>query len=109
MNKENVEKSGNDMFDLFMTWKAENRITYDATPQKLGVSISFLNLQGVPKGRHTMHGDTKFINIPLLKHHFNIGGRLTGQSLLPLLANEETKDDTTDEGTDDDDVELVEV
>ena len=60
INKENVEKSGKDMFDLFTTWKAENRITYDATPQKLGVSISFLNLQGVTIGRHTMHGDTKF-------------------------------------------------
>jgi len=56
-----------------------------------------------------MHGDTKFYNIPLLKQHFNIAYTLTGQCLLQLLANEKTKDDTTDEGTDDDDVELVEV
>ena len=104
INKENVEMSGKEMFDLFTTWKAGNRITYDATPQKLGVSISFLNLQGVTKGRHTRDGDTKFYNILLLKQHFNIGNTLTGQCLLELPT-----DDTTDEGTDDDDVELVEV
>eukprot|EP01041_Mallomonas_annulata_P015134 gene15134-32098_t len=68
-----VEKFGKELLNDFETWRSENRLTYSTTAQKLGVSISYLSLKGVTKGRHTMNGDSKYYNIPLLKEHFKIG------------------------------------
>ena len=73
--------TGKECFELFTIWKAENGILkYDATTQKLGVSISYLNLKGIQKGKHTRNGDTKIYNIPLLREHFGIVDELlTGE------------------------------
>ena len=68
-----LEYTGKQIFDLFNAWKTENGILkYDTTPQKLGVSISYLNLKGVQKGKHTRDGATKIYNIQLLSEHFGL-------------------------------------
>jgi hypothetical protein len=68
-----LEYTGKVIFDMFNAWKLENGILkYDTTPQKLGVSISYLNLKGVQKGKHTREGDTKIYNIKLLSEHFGL-------------------------------------
>jgi hypothetical protein len=63
-DKITVELSGKEFFDLFEKWRGENGIKYDTTPQKLGVNISYLNLNGISKGNHTRNGETKIYNIP---------------------------------------------
>lgn len=84
-----VEKSGNEMFELFMMWKHANNIKYDTTPQKLGVSISYLSLSGIIKGQHTRYGATKCYNISLLKQHYKIGNESICRNLLNEISYDE--------------------
>lgn len=84
INETNIEQTGKEMFELFTSWKINNGIKWDSNPQKLGVSITYLNLRGITKGRHTNHGDTKIYNIPLLKQHFKIGDAIIEKCAIDL-------------------------
>jgi len=90
LNDEIVEMLGKETYADFNVWKGKNNITYDTTPLKLGVSLSNIQIKNaITKGRHTMNGDTKYFNIPVLKQHFNLG--------LLINLNENNDDDNTSE------------
>ena len=105
INENNVEKTGKEFFETFTKWKDENNIQYQTTPQKLGVSISFLNLKGITNS-HTREGVTKLYNIPLLKEHFKIDAPVTGTCLVTLPINEEIVQQIDDELTTDEEAEV---
>jgi len=88
-NKETVELTGFELFGLFKSFLKENNISYEIDTQKLSVRITNLRINGISKGRHTMNGNTKIYNIPLLKEHFDI----------PCLIDDNNDDDKTDTDT----------
>jgi hypothetical protein len=71
-NEESVERLGRVVFNLFMGWCGENNIKYDTTPQKLGIKLKSLKIDGVEKGDSKVDGKMKVFNINKLKKHFNI-------------------------------------
>ena len=68
-----IELLGTEIYELFKNWSCLNGIKYDINAVKLGVKLINMKINGVYKGRHTMKGDTKIININKLKTNFCLG------------------------------------
>lgn len=91
INKSTVEKTGKELFEMFLSWKSENNVKYDTTVQKLGVSITYLNLKGVMK-KHTRDGATKIYDIQFLKEYFKIGDEMPGKCFITTTEDEEEEE-----------------
>jgi hypothetical protein len=61
------------LYNEFVQWCEINKCKYVLTSKKFSLEIANLQFNGVYKGSHTKHGDTKRINIDELKLHFGIG------------------------------------
>lgn len=72
-NETTLELVGADVFERFSTWALVNNVKYDTTPQKLGVKLTNLRIDGVSKGKVSYKGNHKIFDIPKLKLHFDLG------------------------------------
>jgi hypothetical protein len=72
-DKEEVELYGNEIYNLFREWCANNGIKYEITSVKLGVRLTNMKIAGICKGKHTKRGDMKKFCIDELKKTFRIG------------------------------------
>ena len=61
------------MYSNFLEWCENNNCKYPLTSKKFSLELSMLQGNGIGKGSHTKHGDTKVLNITELKKYFNIG------------------------------------
>jgi len=61
------------MYSNFLQWCEANNCKYPLTSKKFSLEMSILQINGINKGNHTKHGDTKILNISNLKKYFNIG------------------------------------
>ena len=68
-----LETTGKELYYLFVAFVADNNIKFDTTPQKLGIKLTNMRIEGIQKGPHKDNGDTKIFDIPILKKRFNIG------------------------------------
>ena len=73
MDETVVELTGKEAYQYFNQFVMENNIKFNTTPLKLGVKLTNMKIDGVTKGRHTDHGDTKYYNIKALKKRYSIG------------------------------------
>lgn len=72
-DKEQVELYGNEIYNLFREWCADNGIKYEITALKLGVRLTNMKIEGVYKGQQTKHGRKKRFVIDMLKKSLKIG------------------------------------
>lgn len=72
-DKGEVELYGNEIYNLFRGWCAENGIKYEITCVKLIVRLTNMKLNGLCKGSKTKRGNTKIFNISELKKNLKIG------------------------------------
>jgi hypothetical protein len=68
-----VELLGQQIYQAFNYWKERNGVHYDINALKLTVQLSNMNIPGILKGRHTNKGNTKILDINILKRYFGIG------------------------------------
>ena len=71
-----IERTGKEIYEEFVLFKNENNIDYETTPQKIGIKLINLKIDGITKGRHTKVGDTKYYDIDKIKKHFKISENL---------------------------------
>jgi hypothetical protein len=72
-DKEEVELYGNEIYNLFREWCADNGIKYEITALKLGVRLRNMKISGICKGKHTNKGEKKKFSINELKKVLKIG------------------------------------
>jgi phage/plasmid-associated DNA primase len=72
-DKEEVELYGNEIYNLFREWCADNGIKYEITCVKLIVRLTNMKINGFLKGSKTKRGNTKIFNISELKETLKIG------------------------------------
>lgn len=71
-NVDTVEKTPNEIYNLFTSWTKENNITYDVNPIKLGVQLSNLRTNGIEHGSKKAGVKQKVFDIKQLLKHYNI-------------------------------------
>lgn len=71
--KETMNISSSALFEAFNAWKTNNQVAYEVNKLTFGVRIKNLGIPGIERGRPTKIGETKILNIPILKKHFGIG------------------------------------
>jgi len=71
VNKQNVEFTAKDIFQMFQDFLIESNIVYEITSLKFGVKLANLNISGLSKSRNNK-GNVYKLDIQQLQKHFNI-------------------------------------
>jgi hypothetical protein len=71
VNKQNVEFTAKDIFQMFQDFLIESNIVYEITSLKFGVKLANLNISGLSKSRNNK-GNIYKLDIQQLQKHFNI-------------------------------------
>jgi hypothetical protein len=67
-----VEVSSGSLFQMFKTWASENNKGYDCTSTQFPIRLKNLKINGITNGGHTRQGNSRVLNIPLLKMRYGI-------------------------------------
>jgi hypothetical protein len=72
-NNEPIEEiSSAELFNDFVTWKHNRKITYECSATQFAVRLKRLNISGVDKGKKTNKANYKKLNYELIKNHYQL-------------------------------------